>query len=640
MAKYVITSPNGENYEITAPDNATEQQVLEYAQNNFGSVQQEQPKREMKEGLLPKIGAGAVAFGQGGLPVFDEAGAYLGEKLVQAGLMNPVAGKGEDEYEKRLANIRGTEKAFAEEYPKTDIGLRLAGGVAATAPFGASLAAAPFRAGAAYGAAQGFAGSEGGTANRLFNGVVGGALGGTLGYGAEKYLAPLVGKIGPKPPLKLKSKELQNIERNLGLAGITKKEYAANLLRSTPDDFAGELGGEALRMQTQAQAKVTGPSMQRAREAMRKRLADAPDRAKKIVQDALGSDEESQLLINALGIAEGAEKTLYGAATGTVPLESFKGVLDTPAGQSAIQNAAKKLANKQINPLEAGFKQVEDKAGNILYALDENVPIETVHEISKSVGDLVKRNYKGAIEDSESYAIEGLRKQLVDALKQSSTDFNAAQSNFAATSAARDAMSRGRSVARASTGEKAEGVLDAALKRDEYAPFTKAGFKQGLYDIMESVPLGTGNPIARIAQEKTAGRIGEIAGKDAADAFRKNVMAEKLRMELANRALFNSNTAETLTANPPDLPVIANTERWILNKVLDKIGGKIGGASNERLAAALYASTPQEKQYLAKVLLGSASPEVKRNAMIEFLRNSRPTLPAQSMGAVANSGGE
>src|ERR1700676_712000 len=37
-------------------------------------------------------------------------------------------------------------------------------------------------------------------------------------------------------------------------------------------------------MQTQAQAKITGPSMQAARDAMRQRLAEAPQRTQQIIE--------------------------------------------------------------------------------------------------------------------------------------------------------------------------------------------------------------------------------------------------------------------------------------------------------------------------------------------------------------------
>lgn len=52
MAVYEITSPNGEVFEITAPDNATEQDVLSYAQSQFSA----QPKAQPQESTVQAIG--------------------------------------------------------------------------------------------------------------------------------------------------------------------------------------------------------------------------------------------------------------------------------------------------------------------------------------------------------------------------------------------------------------------------------------------------------------------------------------------------------------------------------------------------------------------------------------------------------
>lgn len=38
MARYQVTSPDGQKYEITAPDNATQEQVMGYALQQFGSA--------------------------------------------------------------------------------------------------------------------------------------------------------------------------------------------------------------------------------------------------------------------------------------------------------------------------------------------------------------------------------------------------------------------------------------------------------------------------------------------------------------------------------------------------------------------------------------------------------------------------
>jgi len=605
----------------------------EYTPSSF---EPEKEQKKLKEGILPRIASSVLSFGQGGMPIFDEVGAYLGEKL----------GVGGDiPYEERLKNIRETEQAFSSEYPKTDVGLRIAGSVAATAPIAPYFAAKPVLAGASYGASQGFTGAEGGAISRLLSGIAGGSLGAGGGYVADKLLTPAAAAMGTKlqglenPSINIKGRELSNIEKNLNLAGMTKGQYAANLLRSSPEDFAGELGGEALRMQTQSQAKITGPSMQAAREAMRIRQAQAPERAKRIVQEALGSDKESELLQNALDIAKGAENTLYGAVGDFVKKSSFSDVIDTPAGQQALSDAAKNLANSKINPLEAGFVK-SIKEGKELYSLADDVPSSTVHEISKALGQQVKRNPNtGAIEDAGSLKIEKLRNDLVKSLEQSSTDFMAAQDNAAKVRAAQEALSKGRKIARSSAGENAEDIMTSALKKEENTPFFKTGFKQGLYDIMEGAPLGTGNPISRIAQQKTVNRVSEIAGPEAGNEFSRKLMAEKLRMELANRALQGSNTAETISSGISNLPI---SKMGVANKAIGVLDSLMNSKSEERLAKALYATSPQEKNDLIAVLLSKEATsfvpnEAKRNMMIELLRGSIGALPSQVGGSLSNS---
>ena len=55
MAKYEITAPTGERFEITAPDDATEAQVLEYAQSQFAQpTQPEVPPAQPEQIALPE----------------------------------------------------------------------------------------------------------------------------------------------------------------------------------------------------------------------------------------------------------------------------------------------------------------------------------------------------------------------------------------------------------------------------------------------------------------------------------------------------------------------------------------------------------------------------------------------------------
>lgn len=50
MPKYEITSPDGKRFEVTAPDGATQEQVLEYAQKNFGAAPVAKAPEPLTEG--------------------------------------------------------------------------------------------------------------------------------------------------------------------------------------------------------------------------------------------------------------------------------------------------------------------------------------------------------------------------------------------------------------------------------------------------------------------------------------------------------------------------------------------------------------------------------------------------------------
>lgn len=67
MKTFVVTAPNGKEYEITAPDNATQDQVLEYAKQNYQSLPetQAQPSSSMTDQLGRQLGLTGRAAIQG-----------------------------------------------------------------------------------------------------------------------------------------------------------------------------------------------------------------------------------------------------------------------------------------------------------------------------------------------------------------------------------------------------------------------------------------------------------------------------------------------------------------------------------------------------------------------------------------------
>lgn len=85
MAKYRITGPDGDAYEITAPDDATQEQVLAYAQSNY------QPAVEYDQ--APSSSA----------PAPDFSNVTGGSQTVADASMNPTTGMGQ--YDRYLAGL-------------------------------------------------------------------------------------------------------------------------------------------------------------------------------------------------------------------------------------------------------------------------------------------------------------------------------------------------------------------------------------------------------------------------------------------------------------------------------------------------------------------------------------------------------
>jgi len=94
MAKYQITSPSGKTYEITAPDNASQEDVLSYAQQQFSQMEQPQQQSTATGNLMaPVAGANELLPSLLGMPVdlttqalnLGIAGARKGMEAIGAG---------------------------------------------------------------------------------------------------------------------------------------------------------------------------------------------------------------------------------------------------------------------------------------------------------------------------------------------------------------------------------------------------------------------------------------------------------------------------------------------------------------------------------------------------------------------------
>lgn len=175
MPSFLLTSPQGQKFKINAPDGATQEQVLAYAQQQFAAPQQkvDQPENPSMSRTLLDQGVQGATFGFG-----DEISDFLGAfgSKVYSTAFDPelTAGKGVgDLYNEARGMSKQRLSAEFEQNPVTSIAANLAGGLLTG---GAGLSTKT-------GTAVANSLRTGNTATRIGKGMLAGAASGGL-YGA------------------------------------------------------------------------------------------------------------------------------------------------------------------------------------------------------------------------------------------------------------------------------------------------------------------------------------------------------------------------------------------------------------------------------------------------------------------------
>lgn len=200
MPKYRITAPDGGTYEITAPEGASDADIMWYAQQNLTAGSQPQTQRVE----LPQQ-PNEVPYGEGlARAGFQGLTFGAGDEITAGGVaaLRALGGNNFGEtYDKVLSHERGNMERFREQAPVASTVAEIGGALpTAMVPLGAlgraaqggSLATRAL-AGGAIGAGQGglygFNAGEGGFDERLDDAAIGATIGGGIGGVA----APAIG---------------------------------------------------------------------------------------------------------------------------------------------------------------------------------------------------------------------------------------------------------------------------------------------------------------------------------------------------------------------------------------------------------------------------------------------------------------
>jgi len=137
MPKYRITSPEGKSFEITAPDGATQDEVLAYAQSQFVKQTPTPEQRPVEDkSMLAALGG---ALGQGVGNVALGAQNMIGSGLEKIGV-DQVGKWLQKDAEQGKAKLQSEIQPYEDQHPMTVGSGRLGGEILATLPVGGALA--------------------------------------------------------------------------------------------------------------------------------------------------------------------------------------------------------------------------------------------------------------------------------------------------------------------------------------------------------------------------------------------------------------------------------------------------------------------------------------------------------------------
>ena len=485
MAKYRITSPDGQTYEITAPDNANQQQVMEFAQKQFGQQKQKQePAYDPTEGMSTseKLLAGV---GQGMTDLAYGAGQRLG--LVDQATI--------DEKKRLDAPLKKTTAGAIG-----GIGGRVALGLPAAFIPGANTLAGAGVIGSIQGAAEPTSQDESVLKNMLIggaSGTAGVALGRLLraGYQGAKGLIEPFTEAGQN---RIAGRTLERFATDpSALRGATNAATATGA-RPTLAEATRDTGIASLeRSLAQQDPQVAAMLAQRSGENNAARVATigsiAGDPSKRAAAEAARST---------------ASGDMYQAATNaTYTVDGKLGeLLNRPAVKQALQRA-KSLAENQGRPFtfatesQAPFSGVGGRAAES----SKQITGQGLQDLKMAMDEMLSDPASG-FTGKAGDTIKNLRGQVVQWMEDANPAFKQARTTYAEASKPINAMDVGQRLLDKTTGairdmggnQRLQANAFSRALNDEAGTVQKAtGFKgvNALADVMTPDQLSKLNAV-------------------------------------------------------------------------------------------------------------------------------------------------
>ena len=425
MAVYELTSPSGEKYRVTAPDDASENEVMSYFIGQISQKPSATPEQQVTEtrpetNLISPLMQG-LTFGWA-----DELGgigARLGNLAYRA---FPFAGPAvrtpaeaaQAETERQRAELAATR----QESPWTSAGLELTGaltpgiGTAKLAGTGARMLGL----GIGEGALAGAGAAEGGLPERTIGAGLGGAAGGLfagavpaagyLGRKTASGVSDIVGRMREEPT----TRAGRMLSEMMYAGGMTPTKLQARARQLGPEATVAEAAGPVGTALGQGViGEPTGQARILAEKEFGKRLPGMTERVRESVKKATGVKGRLLPVLDEINARQKSRSNATYSAAYSVPIEAdaeLINIMNRPSVKKALPLALRGAADegRALPQIERIVMQGEDvKIGK------ENFPdMEALDHVKRSLDDMVSSAYRRS--DPEAKAIRKAR----DALKE------------------------------------------------------------------------------------------------------------------------------------------------------------------------------------------------------------------------------
>jgi len=480
MAKYRVTSPNGQIYEITAPDDASHDDVVSYAQKSFTPTVAGKgftPTVAGKgftptvagKGFTPNAGATWGAMDSAGTGVLQglgdelKAGVSAAKEIITGGLPFGKA------YDQALTAYRGARDQYQRENPVTSLAAEGGGALATGLLGGAAIkgaglplvesmgswgnAATNAGIGAAQGGVFGFNEGEGGIDNRINaaekGATVGGILGAVvpaalsgLGSLTQKAVSPISDRLWPETAAS------RQILKALKDRGMTIDDLQSELRRLGPQSTVADV----IPNYAELVANTPGKGVEAAR-VMQERMEGQGQRLSDSVNKNLSSTDTVNATDQLMAQRSKDASPLYQQAFDSGPVHSDRltQFLNDPIAQSGYRQGREiqrleALANgEHFDPTDTAITSFNE-AGDPTFGKVPNM--RTLDAVKRGLDNMLDQ-YRDTVTgktvfDQRGRAIDQVRKSYLSELDNLNGDYKAARQAWAGPSQAMDVMSQGR----------------------------------------------------------------------------------------------------------------------------------------------------------------------------------------------------